>query len=610
MAGTLRQNPAVWALLGCGLILFTATASPAADPPAAAAKPQAEKPPAGKPPAAKPAGRGPTPADPLQVQQQQIAERYKHLEEVLLRMAELSAATDPRRAALLRKAVAQSKDRLVGVQFEQIVKLLEKDQLSRAIENQGDLDKDLKALLELLLSENRAKRIESERARVLQYLRRLNELIQNQKSIQGRTAGDGDAKQLSKEQHNLGDKTGRLAGDIKAAEEPNKQGKGPPAESGKEGQGKAQPGKEAAKPGDKSPGDKPSVDKSPEGKSGEKPSAQKPPGEKSAQGKSGDKSPGDKSSGEKTPGGKSSSGKPSPKGSPSPGQSPPSPSAEPPSGDDQQQAPPEQNPARRRLEAAQERMRQAEKRLDEAKRKDATDEQEKALRELQQAKADLEKILRQLREEELERTLAMLEVRFRKILQLQREVYDGTVRLDKTPAKERTHDHEIESARLSSKETVIVAETDKALLLLREDGTSVAFPEAASEMRQDMQQITERLAETKVGKVTQALEQDVITALEEMLDALKQAQKKLEDKKQRGRSSSGQDDSALVDALAELRMIRSMQMRVNTRTDQYSRLIDGEQADKADLVEALRRLAERQERIYQITRELELGKNR
>ena len=108
---------------------------------------------------------------------------------------------------------------------------------------------------------------------------------------------------------------------------------------------------------------------------------------------------------------------------------------------------------------------------------------------MEQAKAQLEEILRQLREEEIERMLAMLEARFRKMLQMQEEVYEGTVRLDKVPAAERTHNHEIEASRLSGKESQIVVEIDKALLLLRDDGSAVAFPEAAEQMRDDMQQV-------------------------------------------------------------------------------------------------------------------------
>jgi len=42
----------------------------------------------------------------------------------------------------------------------------------------------------------------------------------------------------------------------------------------------------------------------------------------------------------------------------------------------------------------------------------------------------------------------------------------------------------------------------------------------------------------------------------------------------------------------------------------YSKLIQGEQAENADLIESLKRLAEREERIHRVTRDLEMGKNR
>jgi len=48
-------------------------------------------------------------------------------------------------------------------------------------------------------------------------------------------------------------------------------------------------------------------------------------------------------------------------------------------------------------------------------------------------------------------------------------------------------------------------------------------------------------------------------------------------------------------------MIRALQMRVNTRTGRYAKMIEGEQADSVELVEALKRLAQRQQRIYRVT---------
>lgn len=494
----------------------------------------------------------PQPADKLAAAQQQLADRYHHLEEVLLRMAELSAATDPRRAALLKRAVAQSKDRLIGLQLEQLVKLLEGDQLSRAIENQKELDRDLRTLLELLLSEDRTKRIESERARITQYLKRLNGLIREQKGLQARAGSTREPKALAAEQKQLADKTGGLAKDIRANEETPREAK--PAPGGE----KEKPDAAPAKP-----------DGSQGGAKG-KPASKPAPGKSQGQ----------------------------------PQESPPSPA------DAQPSAAQPENPARKRLQAAEQRMRKAEKRLEEAQRKEAAEEQEEALRELELAKADLEKILRQLREEELEHVLALLESRFLKMLKLQREVLEGTVRLDKVPEHERDHNQEIEAGRLSTKEVEIVVEADKALMLLREEGTAVAFPEALTQAREDMQQVVQRLAEAKVNKVTQGLEEDIIAALQEMVEALKRAQKKLQDRKQKPPSGTSDDQGALVDTLGELKMIRALQVRVNQRTERYSKLISGEQAESIELVEALGQLADRQQRIYEITRDLETGRNR
>lgn len=540
-------------------------------------------------------------SDKLAMEQQRIADQFKHVEEVLLRMAEIVAPTDPRRAALLRKAVAQSKERLITLQFDTLVGLIKKDQLARTISNQQDLDRDLRALLELLLSENRAKQIESEKARIREYIKRLTQLIKQQKAVQGQTGGPDDPRRLAGEQGRLADKAGRLAKDVKSNEEPNR------APGAQNGDGKSKP--KEGKPPKPSEGDK-APPKPDQPQSGQPKPEAKRPGQRDRQGQGQGKDQ-EEAQGEKSP----EQGK-NQKQSPKPGQGQPQakkPGEEQTPADGQDQPPQQdgQNPARKRLDAAEQRMREAQKKLEEAQRKGALDKQEEAIRELEKAKAHLEEILRQLREEEMERTLVMLEARFLKMLQMQRAVQEGTQRLDRIPQAQRNHNHEIEAGRLSSRESEIVLEADKAMLLLRDDGTAVAFPEALAQARQDMQQVVERLARAKVDQITQGLEQDIITALEEMLQAFQQARKKLEDKRQRPPSSQGQTQTpSLVDTLAELRMIRTLQVRVRARTERYSKLIEGDQTQNADLIESLRLLGERQRQIHRITRDLDMGKNR
>jgi hypothetical protein len=147
---------------------------------------------------------------------------------------------------------------------------------------------------------------------------------------------------------------------------------------------------------------------------------------------------------------------------------------------------------------------------------------------------------------------------------------------------------------------------------VHEEGSSVAFPEAVEQMRGDMRQITERLGAVNVDAITQGLEQDVIAALEETIATLEKAIKDLEKKKSptsQLRPAGEPTEPPLVDKLAELKMIRSLQVRINIRTQRYGQMIGGEQAETDDLLEALKDLAERQLRVYQATADLEQGRN-
>ena len=112
-------------------------------------------------------------------------------------------------------------------------------------------------------------------------------------------------------------------------------------------------------------------------------------------------------------------------------------------------------------------------------------------------------------------------------------------------------------------------------------------------------------------------EEEIISALEELIQALQQAQQKLEEQQQQeNQMLPGQpQDQALVDQLAEIKMVRALQMRANTRTKRYAALLEDSddpkgQAVDSDLKDALRKLGEREARIQQITREIVIGKNR
>jgi len=504
--------------------------------------------------------------------QQRLAEKYDRLELLVGRLAELSRATQPRRAKLLRELVAKSREQDVPGQFDKVIAALRKDRLATAVEGQGELQTELQRLLDLLLQEDRDRQIEAERKRIAKYLADLKRLIRLQRGIKARTEGGDDQTQLTEDQQRTAQATGKLSDQIQQTEGSRK------SSDGKQGDSQ-----DDSKPNDGKPSDG-------------KPSDGKPSDGKPSDGKPSDGRPTEGSQGEQ------SSGQPSDS---SEGGS---------SGGDQSEENQPQKPADRaagRLQQAQQRMQQAIERLVEAKREAAADEQEQALRELEQAKAELERILRQLREEEMERMLVLLEARFRKMLAAQVAVYQQTKSLDAIQTHAKEHELEIAGGRLSRKQRLIVRDADRALILLREDGTSVAFPEAVEQAREDMQAVADRLAEVKLGAITQALEEDIIAALEETLAALQQALKELREQKARQQRGGGEPgEQPLVDQLAELRMIRALQMRINRRTKRYGEMIEGQQALEAELLEALDHLADREERVFRATLDLHQGSNR
>jgi hypothetical protein len=280
--------------------------------------------------------------------------------------------------------------------------------------------------------------------------------------------------------------------------------------------------------------------------------------------------------------------------------------------------PPEQSAdpmqrAAQRVEAARKAMREAEQELRNAQQDQAADKQRQAQRNLEAARAELERILRQLREEEMEQLLTRLAARFREMLAEQRSIYDETVAVHQAAAQGGDRTSLLKAIRLSRREGELVREAEKALVLLREDGTSVAFPETAEQIASDMQSLTSRLASGDVAAITQTIELDVITGLEDMIGAFDRARDDIAQQQGQGQppgSGGSPEESPLVTQLAELRMIRTLQARIHRRTQVLGELVAPGEAIPADVERELETLAERQNKVFQATRDLQTQANR
>lgn len=534
-----------------------------------------------------PAIAAPDASPTLAAREQELLKQFRDLEKSFLRLADVLAASDPRRAALLRGVFEQAREADVGERLDAIVALLEKNQFLKAGTSQSDAIDQMKELLALLESGDSEKSLTNTKEEVRQFISRVAKLIAKQRGLEGSTEFGGDDNPLAARQEALAEETRKLAGDIGGFAkrlEPRGSESGAAGSEGKESD---------AESGDVPEGGRP---RNGEGSDGEKEGGSK----EGSSGKSADGGRGAEGKGQ----GEGSQGEEGDAGTPSEGGGEEAKDA----GDD------EASRARRtrdRLQSAEKRMRDAERKLDEANRRDARAEQQKAIEELETARAELEEILRQMREEEVERLLVQLEARIRGMLRAEKAVLAGAEKADESSDRS-SREAQLEVARLGREQAAVASDASKALAVVRDDGSAVAIPQALEQVRDDAMQAAGRLTRGDVGGTTRGIMQDVVSSLEEMLAALEKAQRDQQDKKQN--SSGGRPaepgEQPLVDKLAELKMIRSLQMRVNTRTGRFAQLLaDGaEQAEEPELVEALERLAERQRSIQQATRDIVTGR--
>ncbi len=186
----------------------------------------------------------------------------------------------------------------------------------------------------------------------------------------------------------------------------------------------------------------------------------------------------------------------------------------------------------------------------------------------------------------------------------------------------------LDSNVLSDHEYEIVKEADRALALLENDGSAIAFAEMFQMVRKDMLTVKARLAQTDVGVVTTGVEDEIIKNLTDMVEALKKQRQANKDKANGGKpppsgppKPPGEDP--LVDLIAQLKLLRSMQNGLNSRTGLYAKEYRGEQAPAPDsakdskerthyemIQKEMKELADTEAKISKILKDMLTGKNR
>jgi hypothetical protein len=546
----------------CVVAQEPATGTPSAE--ASAAEPPASGAPATGTPAAGETAAGETVAEEtapeLKQRQLGVADRYERLEKILLRMADIVATEDPQRAALLRQAVRQGRDGATLKRLMEAAQSLDEGKYQSAIDSQQSARSNLEAILKLLQSEARSDRNKQAEERLRQLHADLQRQERLERALQARTEGSDQASDLRETQDEIAKRNQQLLDRMREDQAPSD-----------------------SKPGNEKPGN----EKQSQGASPTNPS-QSPPGQQQQQ-------PGQ--------------------------QQPPGQQQQPGGSPEDQSPPPPKSPEERALEQVEEAQRamdQAKESLDQQKRDQALVEEQKAIESLRQATDAIEQALRQLREEEKLRKLARLEARLRSLYEQQASILERSRSLIDKLATEDPRQVDVQSSNLAFAENKVIADLDRALLLLQEAGASVAFPEALQQVRVLMETVAARFAGTQLDEITTGLQEDVLAALEEMINAVEQEQQKTEKQKnqqqqqRRQQGGGGNQEQPLVDAIAELKLIKQLQERIQRSTQRYQKQLplpndaNGDVADPT-LRKLVQELSKQQDRLYRVTRELLSG---
>ena len=553
--------------------------------------------------------------------QDRLRREFEELKQSLLRLKqrlEISPRPeDKARALAIDAALAMVAKQGTDGKFTTLVKSLRQtdafsnlDTMQQVMNRNQELREDLRKLIEILAKDNREDQLRKEKEDALKTLEKLREIIGKQERVKANTdLGKAAKEDLAKAQKKISDQTKELAGSKEsksgkdAKDSKDKDGKDKDSKDGKDKDGKDKDGK------DKDGKDKDGKDKDGKDKDGKDKDGKDKDG-KAKDGKDKDGKAKDGKSGESKP------------GQGNPDEDKKSEESPPPESGEQAQA-------KKQIKEATKDQDKAEDKIKKGDNPGASQDQQQALDKLKQAQKKLEDLLQQLREEELKQMLAKLQARCEKLLNMQIAVKTSTEELDKAIAalstKKPGRAEDQRGLELGDAEDAIVREATAAITLIEQEGSAIAFAEVFGQVRTDMILVSGKLKKTEVGEITQGVETEIIDTLKEMIGALKKARQDQKPKPKPSEAgkegeSNPNNDQRLLDQIAELKMVRSMQARLNQRTVVYGKQLNGEQPSNAtgskerDRIESLRKdlfdLGQRQVKITKVTRDMALGRNK
>jgi hypothetical protein len=246
-------------------------------------------------------------------------------------------------------------------------------------------------------------------------------------------------------------------------------------------------------------------------------------------------------------------------------------------------------------------MQRAADALGEGQPEPARQDQERALEQLQQALDQLDDALRQVRREESEETLTALEARFRSMLNRERQVLEVVGALDRKDPASWARVERLQLAEAVETQHGVRADCAATLRILVDEGTTVIVPELLRQVEIDMADVAAALERFDTARETQRVLADIIALLEEVLAAIERQRAEDTRLAKEGEQQPGDGPRPLLPGSAELKLMRSSQLRLNQRTVELA-VSPAEFEDER--VDDLEQLARRQRHLADLARRM------
>lgn len=254
-------------------------------------------------------------------------------------------------------------------------------------------------------------------------------------------------------------------------------------------------------------------------------------------------------------------------------------------------------PGLENVEVAKQQMDSAAGQLQEQNPTAAEQQQQQAIEQLEKAKSSVQERINQLKRELQDQKLEELKKKFSDMLVKQQAINRRTTELDGIPQTDWKRRQQLQAVEQGRQQNGLAELAAECLQVLRDDGTTVVLPQLVDLLREDMLAVAGRLTDLRCGSATQAIQREIIAALENILDAIEQGPQSAGQSGNQQQQQAQQGDPPLLPASAELKLLANLQESVFRRTRVLHR--GGEQN-----AEQLGRLARRQSDVARMATEM------